>query len=150
MFFQFLGGRAAHGYCRANCSRLLCQSTFHRTCRWPPSLFEEFRSVSILWNNPWLHNQMDTIHYLTQLTKLSADSSLRSPEARTPHQADRDMSHPSHGREKWLLEQPQTGVTEEYVPVQTTEVSKYFPVNKPTLKQKLSGRTVIFIFDFGF
>lgn len=36
------------------------------------------------------------------------------------------------------------------MPVKTTEVSKYFPVNKTTWKQKQFGRTEIFIFDFGF
>lgn len=64
MFSQFLRRRAAHAYCRASSSRMLCQTIFHRTCRWTPSTLKERRSVSMLWNNPWPHNKMDTIQLL--------------------------------------------------------------------------------------
>lgn len=70
MFSQFLRGRAAHAFCRASFSSLLCQIIFHRTCRWTPSTFKECRSVSMLRNNPWPHNKMDTIQLLHIVKKI--------------------------------------------------------------------------------
>lgn len=110
---QFLGGRTAHGYCRASFSRLLYQTIFHSTCRWPPSSFKEFRSASVLWNNPWPHNQMDTIPYLTQLTKFVCWQLTEVARSQKHTATVRDTRYPPHGRQKWLLKQSRTGVTEE-------------------------------------
>lgn len=137
---QFLGWRAAHGYCRASFSRLLCQTIFHRTCRWPPSSFKKFRTVSVPWNNPWPHKEMDTIPYRHSCL-LTTHWGHQKPE---PH-----TKWTGTGKNDPWNNQGQEPQRNKCL-CRLQKSANTFQWTNQQLKQKQLGRTVIFIFDFGF